>query len=114
MNYKDYKNAAHRHLICCQKMCDALSSISNREEKNALIANIYYLSGYVIETLLSYAIFYSSDSETRKKPVEEHPEYNNGFRTHDFQAKISFATKHHCNLNGIVFISQKHDNQENP
>jgi hypothetical protein len=110
MKYRDFKSAAHRHLICCQKMCDTLSSISNQEEKNAIIANIYYLSGYVFETLLSYAIFSISDKNTRKNPVEEHPEYNNGFKTHDFQAKIDFAIKHKCDLNGIMFISQKHKN----
>lgn len=110
MNYIDFKSAAHRHLICCQKMCDTLSSISNQEEKNAIIANIYYLSGYVFETLLSYAIFSVSDKNTRKKPVEKHPEYNNGFKTHDLQAKIYFALKHKCDLNGIMYISKKHTN----
>lgn len=111
MDYKEFRNAAHRHLVTCQKMCDALSGIKDQEEKNAIMVDVYYLSGYVFETLLSYAIFCSSDNKTRKKPVEEHPDYENGFKTHDFQAKICFAKNHQCDLNGITFISQKHANE---
>lgn len=112
MDYKEFRQAAHRHLITCQKMCDGLSAIKNFEDKNAMIANIYYLSGYIIETLLSYAIFCSLDLKTKKKPVEDHPDYENGFKTHDFQAKISFAKKHNCNLDGITFISSRHSNKD--
>ena len=110
MDYKEFRQAAHRHLITCQKMCDSLSGLTNSEDKNLIIANIYYLSGYVVETLLSYAFFCSCNSKTRKKPIEEHPEYEKGFKTHDFQAKISFVKKHNCNLDGITFISNKHSN----
>lgn len=88
MDYKEFRQAAHRHLVTCQKMCDSLSGLTNSEDKNLMIANIYYLSGYVVETLLSYAFFCSCNPKTRKKPVEEHPEYEKGFKTHDFQAKI--------------------------
>lgn len=112
MDYREFRSAAHRHLVSCQKMCDALPNIKDLTEKNSLMADIYYLSGYVIESLLSYAIFHSSDRKVRNKPVEEHPDYENGFKTHNFQAKISFAIKHSCNLNGICFISQKHPNED--
>ena len=112
MDYKEFRSAAHRHLLSCQNMCKALASINNLEEKNALLADIYYLSGYIIETLLSYAFFCSCDKKTRKKAVEDHPEYNNGFKTHDFQAKISFVIKHNCSLDGMIFVSEKHPNKK--
>lgn len=108
MNYIEFRSAAHRHLLTCQSMCAALTGISNEEEKNALLLDIYYLSGYIIETLLSYAFFSSCDRITRTKPVEDHPEYDKGFKTHNFQAKINFLRKHRCSLDGMIFFSRKH------
>ena len=112
MDYREFKRAAHRHLLTCQNLCSSLTSIESQEEKYAVMDDVYYLSGYVIETLLSYAIFCSCDLKTRKQPVESSPFYNKGFKTHDFQAKIRFATKQNCCLNGIVYIDKKHTNDE--
>lgn len=112
MDYREFKKAAHRHLISCQKMCEALANANASEMKNALVSDIYYLSGYVVETLLSYAFFCSCDQKTREKPIEDHPEYEKGFKTHNFQSKISFVKKHQCNLDGFDFISQSHPNKK--
>lgn len=111
MNYKDFRTAAHRHLITCLKLCEILET-ANTEEKRNIISDIYYLSGYVIETLLSYAIFCAAPNAIRNKPIEEHPDYERGFKTHNFQAKISFALKHQCDFSGINLISNLHPNNE--
>jgi hypothetical protein len=111
MQYKEFRTAAHRHLISCEKMCEKLSQITNPIEKRGLIAEIYYLSGYIVETLLSYAIFSVASRDIQRKPIELHPDYENGFKTHDFQAKIHFALTHGCNFNGLLFISERHSNK---
>ena len=57
MVYKDYKVASIRHLETCQYMCQNLKQVQNPKEKKHILANIYYLSGYVIECIINYAIY---------------------------------------------------------
>lgn len=92
-------------------MCEILET-ANSEEKRNIISDIYYLSGYVIETLISYAIFCVAPNAIRNKPIEEHPDYEKGFKTHNFQAKISFALNHKCDFSGITLISNIHPKSE--
>lgn len=112
MDYKEFRNAAHRHLVSCQKMCERLSQISNKNDRRDMIADIYYLSGYVIETLLSYAIFSVASRDIQRRPIEEHPQYEEGFKTHNYQAKIDFAIKHNCSFDGMLLISKRHQNKD--
>lgn len=112
MHYKEFRTAAQRHLLSCEKMCEKLGEATNCNEKRNLIAEVYYLSGYIVETLLSYAIFSVASRDIQNKPIEEHPDYENGFKTHNFQAKIHFALNHECNFDGIPFIGVKHANKD--
>jgi hypothetical protein len=58
MNYKEYRTAARRHLDTCEYMLDYLDKISYADSYNKenILADIYYLSGYVIECIATYAI----------------------------------------------------------
>lgn len=112
MKYKEFRTAAHRHLLSCEKMCEKLNELQNANDKRDLIADIYYLSGYIVETLLSYAIFCVAPKEIKCKKIEEHPDYERGFKTHDFRAKIHFAINHGCNFDGITLISISHPNKD--
>ncbi|OQY53979.1 MAG: hypothetical protein DRR08_19895 [Candidatus Parabeggiatoa sp. nov. 2] len=58
MNYKEYRTAARRHLDTCEYMLDYLDKISYADsyDKENILADIYYLSGYVIECIATYAI----------------------------------------------------------
>lgn len=111
MKYKEFRTAAHRHLLSCEKMCEKLNELQNANDKRDLIADIYYLSGYIVETLLSFAIFSVAGRRIQNNPIEMHPDYNNGFRTHNFQAKIHFAITHGCNFDGMPFIGTRHSNE---
>lgn len=62
--YKDYKTAAQRHLMTCQYMVECLTLPDNTlhkplssSYKSYLLKNIYYLSGYTIESIINYAIY---------------------------------------------------------
>lgn len=112
MHYKEFRTAAHRHLLSCEKMCEKLRQTPNNNEKRDLIAEVYYLSGYIVETLLSYAVFSVASKDIQRKPIEEHPDYEKGFKTHSFSAKIYFALSHGCNFDGIAFIDNKHANKD--
>ena len=68
MIYTEYAKAAERHLETCTHLVHVLeeqyqkkevgSTLSNRElkEKLELLSNLYYLSGYIIECVYSYAL----------------------------------------------------------
>ncbi|MCK5523380.1 MAG: hypothetical protein KAI83_09635 [Thiomargarita sp.] len=73
MNDKKYRAAAKRHLETCEYMLDYLDQISYADSysKENILVDIYYLSGYVIECIVSYAIgelelSQSKITETRK------------------------------------------------
>jgi hypothetical protein len=62
--YKDYKTAAQRHLMTCQYMVECLTLPDNSlhkpmssSYKSYLLKNIYYLSGYTIESIINFAIY---------------------------------------------------------
>jgi hypothetical protein len=60
MNYTEYFKAAQRHRETCEylirKLSDSQEGIDvHLQEK--LLNNIYYLSGYVIECIISYSFF---------------------------------------------------------
>lgn len=62
--YKDYKTAAQRHLMTCQYMVECLTLPDNTlhkplssSYKSYLLKNIYYLSGYTIESIINFAIY---------------------------------------------------------
>lgn len=64
MDYKDYKTASERHLETCLKLKDVVTNkyvkdvLTKTEVKNRneLLMNMYYLTGYVIECIVSYGI----------------------------------------------------------
>jgi len=75
--YKDYKTAAQRHLMTCKYLVDCLTLPDNplhkpltNSYKLYLLKNIYYLSGYTIESIVNFAI-YECVNET-KAPQENH------------------------------------------
>ncbi|MDM8552732.1 hypothetical protein QUF72_21805 [Desulfobacterales bacterium HSG2] len=76
MIYTDYEKAAKRHLLTCFQLKEILREKYQRketlssseamepplsglesEQKQALLSNLYYLSGYVIECIYNYAIY---------------------------------------------------------
>lgn len=104
MDHREYRNAAARHLTTCKRLLDDLSA-QKQENKQQILLNIYYLSGYIIETSLSFAFF---SHIGHKGHVEQCEHYANGFKTHDFNAKVRFISKFNGDLSSLPFISIKH------
>lgn len=78
MRYEYYKTASERHLETCRKLKEIVISTylgktldsTGIKKQNDLLANIYYLSGYAIECILSYSIvtyIIKVDVDFRKK-----------------------------------------------
>lgn len=64
MVYTEYKNASERHLETCLFLLERLSKLEQKNNLNRkeiksqkhLLSNLYYLSGYMLECLYSYAM----------------------------------------------------------
>jgi hypothetical protein len=58
MIYKDYLNSARKHQYTCEVIRARLfNNISNNGLRKSLLLNLYYLSGYIIECIVKYAIY---------------------------------------------------------
>jgi len=108
MLYKEYYNSALRHLDVCKIMLERLSSMDRKPKfyakRERLLLDIYYLSGYVIETMISYSHFVSLGWNVNDN-IETYSLYGKGFKTHDLSAKITFAvSKARCDFSGITLL----------
>ena len=114
MNYREYKRASLRHYNTCQYLCNKISTLSDKGSeqvrKKELIHNVYYLSGYIIETLLSYILF-STLNDNKDVELSDHYK-STQFKTHDLNKKIYYLQNHKCLLDGITFIGKKHSNKK--
>lgn len=104
MLYYEYRRAAERHLSTCQHL---LNSTTDRNPNcDHIFQDVYYLSGYIIETLLSYA-FFRSINWSKKQPIEECEYYNQSFKTHKINLKIQYLKRHHVDLQGLSLVDKE-------
>jgi hypothetical protein len=101
--YKQYKDAALKHLKSCQQIIKYFNCqyncISPSIEKELLI-NVFYLSGYTMECIINYAIFrkiYTSNKSTSKS--------DDVYKIVDTTNKFSFYSKYKDN-NGVTYIAR--------
>lgn len=57
MIYSEYKLASTRHLETSLFMLEFLDEVKDLDERKNILCNIYYLAGYTIECIVSYAIY---------------------------------------------------------
>ncbi len=57
MVYKDFLNAARKHKYTCNAIFECLNDETNVAKHKSLLLNLYYLSGYIIECIVKYAIY---------------------------------------------------------
>lgn len=95
MNYKEYYKAAQRHRETCEYLINKLKDTQECIEipkQIKLLQNIYYLSGYVIECIISYSFFNVISYDTTKSvyDLEKYNSYgysfNKYFREHSKSA----------------------------
>lgn len=112
MVYQEYLGAANRHLSACKLMLKTLNTISDqkREESRCLRYDIYYLSGYVIETLISYS-FFNYLGLTKNEKIENNAHYNKGFKQHRIAAKLHYVNTNNCYFNGVTLLDKECDDK---
>lgn len=75
MQYSEYLNSARKHQYTCQEILNTLQGIKQttgveKSKRKQLQLNLYYLSGYIIECSIKYAIYHLL-SYDRKKCVKQ-------------------------------------------
>lgn len=110
MKYTQFRNAAYRHLISCKQLLkDTKDSTTRKDTKDRLCLEIYYLGGYILEAMLSYAVcsyMNISGDVYQSKPFKEDARL---FKVHDLNQKYSYALKNGCfGLRNICFFQKKH------
>ncbi len=70
MIYEDYLKVALKHLRTCEYLRDNLSKVQNIEKKDAILRNLYYLCGYVLEGIINYGIYKTYYNSTPNRTVQ--------------------------------------------
>lgn len=114
MEYKEFRNAAYRHLVSCKQMLSDVTDTQIKQDiKNRLCLEIYYLSGYVLETMLSYAVCSSMNVEgdiSKSKPFTQD---SAEFKTHRLKQKYNYAINNGCiGLRNLCFFQVPHKNKD--
>lgn len=110
MDYIQFKNAAYRHLVSCKQLLNATKdSTTKKDTKDRLCLEIYYLSGYILEAMLSYAVCSSMNVKGDVYQSKPFKEDSTKFKVHDLNQKYSYALQNGCyGLRNICFFQKKH------
>lgn len=110
--YKDYKTAAQRHLMTCQYLVECLTLPDNTHHKplsssykSYLLKNIYYLSGYTIESIVNFAIYECvNDTKPRHQKIRRVNQL--------YEPSLSLVFKDRINV-GFRYVIAWHNYQKN-
>lgn len=101
----EFVHAAKRHLTTCKELLAVANTAIPADKKNHILDNIYYLSGYVLETMLSYVLCNKMNLQGDVMDTDYFK--TTAFKTHNLNTKIMYLKSHDCNINGVVFISTR-------
>jgi len=68
-NYPEFKRASKKHLIACECLIELLKKGCEQNEKH-ILTTIYYLTGYILETILKFSL-YASVSFDKKEDIKK-------------------------------------------
>jgi len=63
--YPEFKRASKKHLIACECLILSLENNCQQKEKH-ILTTIYYLTGYVFETILKFSLYASIGFDKNK------------------------------------------------
>lgn len=83
--YPEFKKASKKHLVACECLIQSLDNGDCSQNKDYILTTIYYLSGYVFETILKFSLYsaLNFDKETNIKELDmDSFTYNGNINTH--------------------------------
>lgn len=109
MNYNEFYKASFRHMFICRELLNNLDALKiNSSDVTHVVNEVYYLSGYVLETMISFCV--CSQLRVYTNVMEDSRINNKRFRTHNIEKKVEYALENGCNFRNIPFLSEKHSN----
>jgi hypothetical protein len=114
MKYKEYLNAARKHKNTCLSLIACIDELNNSPQKDlnkikSLTLNLYYLSGYIIECSVKYAIYvciqYNRFQEVNKLNNEDIT-YKDHIKHHKYSRYVDHLNRVH---GGIVLLDNRRD-----
>lgn len=109
MEYKQFRESAYRHLTVCIQLLDDYGSVKDKR----LISEVYYLSGYILEAMISYALCSAKMVKGDCMRSQYFTDDANKFKIHKLKPKWEYAKSKGCNgLKDLIFFSKNHSNNE--
>jgi hypothetical protein len=117
MNYKAYQIASLKHLHTCKVMLDSLdllatntsAQINEGHKQEALLHNMFYLSGYTLECIINYGILKHYKWKEKKSVDDTVPDHH-----FSSQSDLAFHRGTRTLKGGVYnFNMQGHDFQRN-
>jgi len=85
MYYPEFKRASKKHLIACECLIFLLETNECKTKESHILTTIYYLTGYIFETILKFSL-YASVSFDKKDDISNLNShsltYNENIKTH--------------------------------
>jgi len=114
MMYKEYLNAARKHVATCVVLREALNALNPSDSKNTekvkqLTVSLYYLSGYIIECAVKYGIYVclQHGKEVDIKLLNTKGiSFNKNIKHHKFMRYVDLLT---ARTSGIILIDNKNN-----
>lgn len=106
--YPEFKRASKKHLLACECLITSLENECEQKEKH-ILTTIYYLSGYVFETILKFSL-YASVSFDKNEDISK---LNSHGLTFDNDIKIHnlIKLKRVVEAKNITSLHQYEDNK---
>ena len=112
MRYTEYKGAAEKHMKTCLGIVEAMSKLKVSDSsallvsrnKQATIHNLFYLSGYVLESISTYAVY---------KHFGWNPNHSVRVYNAAFVQRSNFSFKMNHSGAGNSYYLEYHDFQSN-
>ena len=82
--YSEFKRASKKHLITCECLISSLENECIQKEQH-ILSTIYYLTGYIFETILKFSLYLSVNFDKNKdisKLNSNSITYNENIKTH--------------------------------
>jgi len=83
--YPEFKKASKKHLIACECLMASLEEGNCTQNKEHILTTIYYLSGYIFETIFKFSL-YSAVSFGQKEDISKlnthRLRYDENIKTH--------------------------------
>jgi hypothetical protein len=87
MYYPEFKKASKKHLIACECLIFSLDNDDCSQKEKHILTTIYYLAGYIFETILKFSI-YSAIAFKKTDDIKSLDDHNLTFDTGDKKRRL--------------------------